>query len=84
MGVLACDRNGCEHIMCDIIITTQNCQYYICHDCLQELTYAKNNWAERISKADMSELVDQFFETRVDSVKLCNRDDIFKGMISPR
>jgi len=32
MGVLACDREGCENIMCDNFIKGR----YICNDCLNE------------------------------------------------
>lgn len=34
MGVLACDRNGCENIMCD----HHSPEYgYLCHECFSEL-----------------------------------------------
>jgi len=33
MGVLACDRRGCENIMCD----RGNSDYYICNECFEEL-----------------------------------------------
>lgn len=34
MGVLACDRQGCENIMCDYISHTYG---YLCYSCMQEL-----------------------------------------------
>lgn len=34
MGVLKCDRRGCENIMCDRLSRTYG---YICSDCFQEL-----------------------------------------------
>ena len=34
MGVLACDRRGCERIMCDNYSHTHG---YLCYDCKQEL-----------------------------------------------
>ncbi|WP_391557169.1 hypothetical protein [Robertmurraya sp.] len=34
MGVLACDRQGCENIMCDYYSYEHG---YICHDCLSQL-----------------------------------------------
>ena len=34
MGVLACDRQGCENIMCDYYSHTYG---YICYQCLEEL-----------------------------------------------
>lgn len=35
MGVLACDRNGCENIMCDNVSYERN--EYLCHECKSEL-----------------------------------------------
>lgn len=34
MGVLACDRNNCENIMCDRISFKEG---YICNECFEEL-----------------------------------------------
>ena len=34
MGVLACDRNGCENIMCDYYSDTYG---YLCWECYNEL-----------------------------------------------
>lgn len=34
MGVLACNRKGCENIMCDMYSTLHG---YICHECYVEL-----------------------------------------------
>jgi hypothetical protein len=34
MGVLACDRKGCERIMCDYYSPEHG---YICWECIQEL-----------------------------------------------
>lgn len=34
MGVLACDRNGCDNIMCDYYSHERG---YICYECLKEL-----------------------------------------------
>ena len=33
MSVLACDRNGCENIMCDTLVHKK---YYVCDECCQE------------------------------------------------
>lgn len=33
MGVLACDRDGCSNIMCDVCIDGK---WYICWDCEQD------------------------------------------------
>ncbi|PHR58770.1 MAG: hypothetical protein COA47_10215 [Robiginitomaculum sp.] len=34
MGVLACDRSGCENVMCDRLSNTYG---YICNECFDEL-----------------------------------------------
>lgn len=34
MGVLACDRRGCDNIMCDYY---HNSYGYLCSDCISEL-----------------------------------------------
>lgn len=39
MGILACDRNGCDNIMCS---RYSNYFGYICYDCFQELRDTKN------------------------------------------
>jgi len=64
MGVLACDRYGCENIMCDFHSDTYG---YLCSECKNELentpmtdlqsfmlsskcTYpAKNDWVEKVN-----------------------------------
>ena len=35
MGVLQCDRKGCEHVMCDRLSDRYG---YICWECFEELT----------------------------------------------
>lgn len=35
MSVLACDRNGCDNVMCDRFSFQHN--LYICDDCFEEL-----------------------------------------------
>jgi hypothetical protein len=34
MGVMACDRKGCNNIMCKIMTVDQ--EYYICNECYEE------------------------------------------------
>lgn len=34
MGVMECDRKGCENIMCDRYSSTYG---YLCHDCFEEM-----------------------------------------------
>lgn len=37
MGVLPCDRVGCDNIMCDRLGAYRGIQYYICDRCFDEL-----------------------------------------------
>lgn len=37
MGVLSCDKNGCDNIMCD---TCVNGEYYVCYECKDDF----KNW----------------------------------------
>lgn len=39
MGVLACNRYGCENIMCDLYTDDFG---YICHECYAEVTALKD------------------------------------------
>jgi len=57
MGVLACDREGCDNIMCDHYSPKFG---YICYSCLQELTAElnKGGWS------DFDSAVEEFMGTR--------------------
>lgn len=74
MGVLACDRNGCDNIMCDYVSYTYG---YICQECLDELKENpninirefmdndyKDEWSVVIQKAWESMLDAEFKERR--------------------
>ena len=51
MGVLACDRNRCENIMCDYYSPIYG---YICNECFEELMEGK----ERSIEAFMESIKD--------------------------
>lgn len=73
MGVLACDRRGCDNIMCDNLSHTYG---YLCRECLEEL---KDNpmtdieafmgnprekvWTVNIQRA-WEEMIDEEFKER--------------------
>ena len=63
MGVNACDRAGCQSILCHRILTTQDHEYYICSDCERELREKAENWPVELSKGDLSRLIDAFMAT---------------------
>ena len=68
MSVLACNRNGCENILCDFYSP----QYgYICNECLHELKQKQqsiqhfmDSWKDPEQQAgeDWAEYIDRIFE----------------------
>jgi hypothetical protein len=60
MGVLACDRAGCEAIMCHITIAHR---FYACTECYHELEEAVRRWPEGLNRDQVIHMTDQFFRT---------------------
>ena len=56
MGVLRCDRRGCDHVMCDYLILGQT----ICRECLQEFRALYSDDSIQYREADLSEKFEQF------------------------
>ena len=73
MGVLACDRKGCDNVMCDYVSSEHG---YICWECLSELK-AKGMCdigvfmgSEKVEKDNLDAweaYVDQVFKDRSES-----------------
>lgn len=83
MGVMACDRKGCEHIMCDILMDVGREQYYICSDCDAELQQAKNDWPRPMTVLDLQNHIHDFMKTYVGAHRVlddCDVDQEFKKM----
>lgn len=64
MGVLACDRNGCDQIMCDTCIEGR---WYVCPDCQSEFRSIIGQ--SPIQRAEMLAK----FESFMQSEKRCDR-----------
>ena len=62
MGVMACDRFGCENIMCNKLILDG--EYYICHECFAELKHEKDNWPTDTKARDVFALIKVFMDSR--------------------
>lgn len=71
MGVLACDRNGCDNIMCDF--TSYERGEYLCWECKQELIakgfcdideFMGNNKRPDNSSEAWEEYVNKVFKSR--------------------
>ena len=74
MGVMACDRRGCEHIMCDRLIL--NGSKYICGDCWDELCEAKLSWPDVMTAREVQEAIIRFMDTGVGSHRVLDREGI--------
>lgn len=72
MGVIPCDRNNCENIMCDHYISRER----VCDDCLEEFKsiVLSPNTREILSIADMNSEFHAFMETRKGTLKIRNND----------
>lgn len=63
MGVMACDRKGCEHIMCDRLILDN---LYICPECWKELVNVKDNtWDKKMTAAEVRRSIERFMRSDV-------------------
>ena len=74
MSVLACDRRGCEHIMCERLIL--NGSKYICDECWDELREAKITWPDAMTAREVYEAIENFMDTRTGTHKVLDRDGI--------
>lgn len=62
MGVMACDREGCDNIMCDRCILDSTA--YICPSCYGELLLAKETWPHSMPARDLRDKIEAFMRTR--------------------
>jgi hypothetical protein len=67
MGVLACDRSGCSHIMCERIILDHS--MYICRECYDELLEYKATWSCEMKLVDVEKRVREFMYSDVGTHK---------------
>lgn len=74
MGVMSCDRQGCNNIMCDRLILRNS--RYICNDCFQELLLSKSEWPKDITVVDVVEQIKLFMDTEPGTHKMLNQDEI--------
>lgn len=61
MGVMRCDREGCDSIMCDRCILESTA--YICNSCWAELLECKRAWELPMSEAEVEQKIRDFMET---------------------
>jgi protein-arginine kinase activator protein McsA len=72
MGVMACDRNGCENIMCDRLLELKVTQKYICNECFEELETYKNTWDEDTKVSDVYNRIENFMNSEPHSYDDCS------------
>ena len=75
MGVMACDRFDCKHIMCDRLILDGT--EYICNDCYQELLESKESWENVNTPYDLKIKIEYFMRTATGSQrKPCSKEEL--------
>jgi len=60
MSVMACNREGCDNIMCDRYAHDIG---YICNECYQELLVAKTHWPFSVPKDEVKQRIIEFMNT---------------------
>ena len=76
MGVMPCERNGCDNILCDRILTLTDGERYICRDCLGELEDLKEKvWPSKMRESEMNERIEKFMNEKSDPER--ETDELF-------
>lgn len=73
MSVLACDRIGCENVMCDAMLFGN--EMYICWQCLAELEEYKNTWELPITEAEIEKRIRGFMDSGPGAFKVTPIED---------
>jgi hypothetical protein len=74
MGVMACDRSYCEHIMCDRLILGSS--IHICDSCWQELLEFRKTWPDTMTTADVEDRIRKYMNTPVGSHRTLDAEGI--------
>lgn len=74
MGVMACDRAGCEHIMCNRLILDG--KMYICGECHEELLESRRDWPNTLTALALQQLIVEFMETAPGTHRVLYGDDL--------
>ncbi len=74
MGVMACDRAGCEHIMCNRLILDG--EMYICGECHEELREARRDWPNTMTALALREAILEFMRTEPGHHRVLSGDDL--------
>lgn len=83
MGVLSCDRNGCENIMCDYhYYSNDHSSYYICNDCREEFI-SEYGSIKFNSKDEVRMALDIFMGRFCNEDKFQDSEDMINDVIEP-
>lgn len=74
MGVMACDRAGCEHVMCNRLILDG--EMYICGECYTELLEARKAWPWEMTALELREAILEFMRTNPGHHRILSGDDL--------
>ena len=75
MSVLACNRHGCDNIMCDRLILGN--KYYVCSTCWAELLEYRATWEPYgMTLADVRINIEWFMDTVPGIYQYCDETDI--------
>lgn len=78
---MACDRIGCEHIMCDRLILDNRA--YICNSCWEELLEHKRTWPAEMTKLEVRKAIENFMYKQQPGTFLketCDVDEEFERL----
>ncbi len=84
MGILACDRPGCDNMMCDYMVLRR---YYLCWECLKELKVFKHSLTHVTDHAQAISSLNFFMQTMKgyyeDAMTNPIVDKVFKQEVRP-
>lgn len=77
MGVMPCYRTDCRNILCDQSLN----DHYICGECIGQYQTYKEEWInlnknEELTKQDIINMIEKFFETTKDEIAKVQNEDI--------
>lgn len=75
MGVMACDRKGCDAVLCGILVDGR---FYLCGYCAGELDEYKKTWPEEMRASDVQKAIEDFFDTPKGTYEVLDREGIDK------
>jgi len=81
MGVMECERKGCEQILCRRMVCDNR---YICESCYEDLLEYKKTWPSTMTKDKVRQLIVAFMESECAPIPLDEDgiDEEFNRLVS--